>query len=203
VLVVSLALVAAACGGGSTHKTQPPEPPKVLAIKTSVLKVGKVDVESAGPPNVQIDTATGKGVLAAAQGYIDNALFSPLKVGTIGAGFGALFDPGVKPAAVGADRRALTDLDVGKATSLSTTATPVELSALAGKVGELMYVATDFDLSMKGAVASGAFTMTRHVELTFAKSGKAWLITAYRVQSTRKSAARTTTTTAAAGTTKP
>ena len=57
----------------------------MLALKTSVLKVGKVDVESAGP-NVQIDTATGKAVLAAAQSYIDNAVFAPLKVGTIGAG---------------------------------------------------------------------------------------------------------------------
>ena len=198
---VALALVAGACGGGSKHNSTPPvTTPKVLAIKTSVLKVGKVDVESAGP-NVQIDTATGRAVLGTAQSYIDNAVFAPLKVGTIGAGYGALFDPGVKASAFGTDRGALTDLDVGKATSLITKASPVELSALVGTSGDLVYVATDFDLSVKGSAASGKFTMTRHVELTFAKTGKSWLVTAYRVNSVRKSVTGTTTTTASAGTT--
>ena len=204
VLLLALFLVVSACGGGSKHNSSPPvTTPQVLAIKTSVLKVGKVDVESAGPPNVQIDTATGKAVLAAAQRYIDSAVFAPLKAGTIGAGYGALFAPAVKAVANGADRRALTDLDVGKATSVTTKATPVELSALAGSVGELMYVATDFGLTVKGTGASGKFTMTRHVELTFATTGKSWLVTAYRVSSVRTSAAGTTTTTASLGTTKP
>jgi hypothetical protein len=201
-LLVALLFALSACGGAK-HKSNPSDNvPKVLAIKTSVLKVGKVDVESAGP-SVQIDTATGRAVLAAAQKYIDNAVFAPLKVGTIGAGYGALFDPGVKAAALGADRTALTDLDVGKTTSLTTKATPVELSALVGSLGDLMYIATDFDLTVNGAAAGGKFTMTRHVELAFAPRGKAWLVTAYRVNSVRKSVAGTTTTTASAGTTKP
>src|ERR1700694_5261459 len=78
--VLVLALMLAACSGGSKHSTtattQPGAGrPKVLGIQTSVLKVGRVDVESAGPPNVQIDAPTGKAVLAAAQRYIDNAVF--------------------------------------------------------------------------------------------------------------------------------
>jgi len=202
VALVALAIALSACGG-SKHKSTPSVTvPKVLAIKTSVLKVGKVDVESAGP-TVQIDTATGRAVLAAAQQYIDTALFAPLKAGTIGAGYGALFDTGLKASAIGSDRAALTDLDVGKATGVTTKATPVEMSALAGNLGELMYVATDFDLSVKGTAPTGPFTMSRHVELTFAKTGKAWLVTAYRVNSVRKSVAGTTTTTASSGTTKP
>jgi len=201
-LLVALVFALAACGG-SKHKANPPDTvPKVLAITTSVLKVGKVDVESAGP-NVQIDTATGRAVLAATQKYLDNAVFAPLKVGTIGAGYGALFDPGVRASAFGADRAALTDVDVGKTTSLTTKASPVELSVLVGSLGDLMYLATDFDLTVKGAAAGGTFTMTRHVELTFAKRGKTWLVTAYRVNSVRRSVAGTTTTTASAGTTKP
>jgi hypothetical protein len=44
-------------------------------------------------------------------------------------------------------------------------------------------------------------TLTHHVELTFAKTGKDWLVTAYRVQSVRKTTKATTTTTAKAGST--
>src|SRR5665213_3687680 len=83
-LALSLMLVLAACGGGgSKSKSQSVSTttrPKVLDVKTSVLKVGSVDIESAGPTNA-IDTPTGKAVLGAAQAYIDTAIFAPLKTG--------------------------------------------------------------------------------------------------------------------------
>ena len=87
-----LSLVLAACAGGgskpSTTTRTKTTAPKVLAVKTSLLKVGKVVVESAGPPNVQIDTTTGKAVLGGAQKYIDDAVFAPLKEGRLGGGSG-------------------------------------------------------------------------------------------------------------------
>jgi hypothetical protein len=204
VLVLVLVLLLAACSGGKKHSTGTTKPqanvPKVLAIKTSVLKVGKVVVESAGPQNLQMDVPTGKAVLAQAQKYIDNAMFGPLKAGRIGGGYASLFDSGVKSAALGADQRALTDLDAGKVARLTTKAGPVVLSALAGKLGELIYVATNFDLTVKGLGSAGPLTISHKIELTFAKTGKAWLVTAYRVQSVRHSSAGTTTTTAKGGT---
>ncbi len=110
------------------------------------------------------------------------------------------------PSATGGDESALTDVGVGKVTKLSTTATPVHLSALEGTLGELMYLATDFDLDVKATGDSGPLTIHRHIELTFAQTGKTWLVTAYRVQAVRKTASGTTTTTAtttATGGTKP
>jgi hypothetical protein len=201
----ALALAVAACGGGGGKHagTSTTTKPKVLAIKTAILKVGKVDVESAGPPNAKIDPPTGRAVMTIAQKYIDNAVFAPLQKGTLGAEYAKLFDPGVKPLAISADRNALTDLSVGKATNLSTKATPVLLSALAGSLGELTYVATNFDLTVKGTIGTQKLGITRHIEFTFAKTGKNWLVTAYRVQTIRKSVAGTTTTTATAGSTKP
>ncbi len=200
-IAVSLTLLLAACGGGkhkaaSTTTTRP----KVLAVATSVLKIGSVDIESAGPTK-QIDTATGKAVLGAAQAYLDDAVFTPLKTGALGSGYAALFDTGVKQPATGPDRRALTDLDVGKVTNLSTVATPVHLSSLEGTLGELMYLATDFDITVKATSGTGPVSLHRHIELTFAKTGAKWLVTAYRVQSVRTSTAGTTTTTATRGTT--
>jgi len=194
------ALVLAACGGGSRHSATDPTvtTPKVLAVKTSILRIGSVDVESAGPQE-QIPTAVGKAVLTSAQAYIDNAMFSPLQNGTIGVHYPYLFDSGVKPAATGADEGALTDLGVGKVEKLSTTATPVALSALVGNLGDFMYVATNFDVVVKGNVDAGPLTITHHVELTFAPQGKAWLVTAYRVQTVRKLPTTTQNTTANAG----
>jgi hypothetical protein len=203
VVVLALCLALSACSSGakkkSTTKPGTTEPPKVLAVSTATLKVGTVDVESAGPPNVQIDTATGKAVLASAQKYIDNAVFAPLTKGDIGGSFSSLFDQGVKKQATGPDKLALTDLDVGKVASFSTKASKVTLSALVGTLGELIYVGTDFDLTLKAAATSGPLTITHHVELTFAKTGANWLVTAYRVQSVRKTTTATTTTTATGG----
>jgi hypothetical protein len=200
--VVVLSLVLAACSGSkhNTTTTQPKTTVPVLAVKTSLLKVGKVDVESAGPPNVQIDAPTGKAVLAGAQKYIDDAVFAPLKGGRVGGGYGSLFDSGVKSAAAGTDSRVLTDLDVGKVTRLSTKATPVELSALAGTLGELVYVATNFDLTVTGMRPTGPLTIKRRIELTFARTAKSWLVTAYRVQTVRRLTTGTTTTTVTGGT---
>jgi hypothetical protein len=200
---VVLSLVLAACSGGSKPSTTTRTKttvPKVLAVKTSLLKVGKVVVESAGPPNVQIDTTTGKAVLGGAQKYIDDAVFAPLKGGRLGGGYGSLFDSGVKSAAVGADARVLTDLDVGKVARLSTKATPVELSALAGTLGELLYVATNFNVTLTGLGPTGPLTISHRIELTFARSAKTWLVTAYRVRTVRHLPSGTTTTTAKGGT---
>jgi hypothetical protein len=203
-VVVALCLALGACSGGSKKKTTEPtttQPPKVLTVTTATLKIGKVDIQSAGPPNVQIDKATGKVVLTAAQKYIDAAVFAPLSKGELGAGYSALFDQGLQKVASGPDKPALTDLEVGKVATFTAKATPVNLSALVGTLGEMQYIATNFDLTVKASATSGPMTITHHIEFTFAPSGKTWLVTAYRVQSVRKTTTATTTTTATGGST--
>jgi hypothetical protein len=204
--VVVLLLLLAACSGGkknsATTTTKPnakAKAPKVVAIQTSVLKVGKVVVESAGAPNLKMDVPTGQAVVTQAQKYIDNAIFEPLKAGRLGGDYASLFDSGVKSAALGVDQRALTDLEAGKVTRLTSKAGPVELSALVGTLGEYMYVATDFDLTVTGLAPTGPLTISHKIELTFAQTGKTWLVTAYRVQSVRHSSAGKTTTTTKGG----
>jgi hypothetical protein len=198
---VALALVLAltACGGGGKHGSTPPTTSahKVVEIKTSMLKIGGVDVESAGPSS-PIPANVARTVLTNAQGYLDAALFEPLKDGRVGKGFASKFDPGLK-AAVAQDKGTLTNVNVGKFTDLKTTATPVLMSALDGTLGELMYVATNFDVTEKGKTATGNAAMTHHVELTFAPFGSRWLVTAYRVQAIRSMPTGRTKTTAKAG----
>jgi hypothetical protein len=197
---LAFALLLTACGGGGKHAsgTTTTTRPKVADIKTSVLKVGRVDVESAGP-ETPIPTKVGKAVLANAQGYLDDALFAPLKNGSVGSAYASHFDPQVRAAVTGSDRATLTNASVGKVDGLKTTATPVYLSGLDGTLGDLMYVATNFDVTETGKTDAGKVTITHHVELTFAPVGHDWLVTAYRVQTTRKLPTGTTTTTAKAG----
>lgn len=200
--VLVLTLVLAACSGGAKHKsssTTAATTPKVLSVRTATLKVGKVDIQTAGSQTVPIDTSTGNAVLAVAQKYINNAVFVPLNQGIVGDGYAALFDAGIKASATGSDKLALTDRAVGKVASFSAKATPVRLSALEGGLGELIYLATNFDLTVKAAAPTGPLTLTHHIELTFAQTAKQWLVTAYRVQTVRTSSAGTTTTTATGG----
>jgi hypothetical protein len=204
--MVLLSLVLGACSGGkkksNTTTTRPKTTtaPNAAAVKPTLLKIGKVDVESAGPANAQIDAATTKAVLALSQKYFDSAVFAPLNKGSVGDGYGTLFDSGVKSAALGGDKRVLTDIDIGKVTRLSTKATPVGLSALVGTLGELVYVATNFNLTATGLGKTGPLTINHRIELTFAKTAKTWLVTAYRVQTVRHLKAGTTTTTVKGGT---
>src|SRR5258708_9631116 len=190
-LVVAVSLVLAGCSGGSKHNAQSTQStkrtkatvrPKTATFKTVVLKVGSVNVESAGPSGVQIAKSTGKAILGATQKYIDTAMFAPLERGRVGSGYSALFDSKVKSAATGSDEPALTDLAAGKVTGLFAKATPVTVSALAGTLGEFLYIATDFDLAVHATTRAGRLTITHHVELTFTKAGRAWVISAYRVQ---------------------
>jgi hypothetical protein len=197
----ALALVVAltACSGGSKHSSTPPTTasPKVPDIRTSVLRIGGVDVESAGPPT-PIPANVAKAVLGNAQGYLDDGLFAPLRSGQVGAHYASHFDPRVQAAAAH-DQATLTNGGMGKIKDLRTTATPVVMSALDGTLGDLMYVATNFDVTERGKTDGGNVTITHHVELTFALVGHEWLVTAYRVQAVRRLPARTTTTTAKAG----
>jgi len=201
--VLALALALAGCGGGgkkaNSTATTSTTRPKVLEIQTSELKIGTVDVESAGP-SVPIDPATGRAVLELTQSYIDDAVFTPLKTGALGAGYASLFDPGIRAAATGTDAATLTDVAIGKADALKTGANSVRLSALEGTLGELIYLSTDFTLTVYATAGTQHLTLQHNIELTFTQNAsKKWIVNAYRVQTTRKSAAGTTTTTAATG----
>jgi len=185
-LLCVCACVLAACGGGSSKSKAPTDPtvPPVV-VKTANLKAGATDNETAGPL-VGVDPATAAIVLRDAQKYLDAAVFAPLSTGNVGAGYGALFDSSVRSSAITADEGALTDGTVGKVEGYTETATPVALSGLVDTNGTLLYVATNFNVTVKARTATGPLTINHVVELTFSPGGnKTWLISAYRVHTKR------------------
>ncbi|HWS47347.1 MAG TPA: hypothetical protein VN636_15900 [Acidimicrobiia bacterium] len=199
-LFVAPALVAAltACSGGGGHAQKGVTTTTAPNVKTAALKIGTVDVESAGADG-SVDSATRRAVLVASQKYVDNAVLSPLSTGAIGNGYATLFDTGVRAAATGADQNTLTDLAVGKASGYTESATPVLVSALADESGATIYVATRFTVIVKATASRGPVTINRDVELTFAPAaGSGWQVTAYRVRAARITPVASTTTTAVA-----
>ena len=72
VVVVALCLALGACSGGGKKKTTEPtttQPPKVLTVTTATLKIGKVDIESAGPPNVYPARTTAAASVGSPMAY--------------------------------------------------------------------------------------------------------------------------------------
>jgi hypothetical protein len=198
VLVVSLLFVACSGSSGKKAAGQSERTAPSKDFKQQALKAGAVHVESIGPLGT-IPKGVQKAVLLASQKYVGSALLGPLESGSVGASYANLFDPGVRSAATGADRGALTDAGVGPVKKYKQTAGKVAISGLTDAAGKLMFTATNFTVKTVANVDGGQATLTHDVELTFNPLG---LVTAYRVKTIRKlPAAPTTSTVASSGST--
>ena len=201
-LLLTLLLGACSSGGGKAAAAHQ-QPKNAASVTLDGLKLGVVNVQSAGPP-VNIDNATRSAALAVAQKYVDTAIVAPLRDGSLGAGYASLFDTGIAPVATTTDSPALTDAQVGKLEGYHETTTPVMLSALADQTGALLYLATNFTLQVKSTSKTEPLTISRTVELTLTPNAqRKWVVGAYRVLVARQRPTGTTTATAQSGGTKP
>jgi len=190
VLAVIVGLVGGCSGGGKHSRTATSPSSSTSSASASaarnshLLTIGSVHVQAAGRP-VTLSRATQRAVLAIAQNYVDTAIMTPLEIGKLGREYASLFVPGIRPAVIGPDEPALTELAVGRTTTLSEQSSPVAISALADTSGALLYVATTFNVDVHATKPGGETTIDRRVELTFEPVGHGWSIVAYRVQVTR------------------
>jgi hypothetical protein len=190
--VVTCAFVAVggACSSSSSSPPRAQSSPSTSLRSASVtrgtlrLVLGTVDIQRAGAGG-NVTIAVRRAVLATAQAYVNNAVLAPLETGRLGASYAAIFDAGIRPAATGPDRATLTDLAVGRTTTMIEQASPVAVGALADQTGALVYASTSFKVTVQATTPKGAFTIARTVELTLQPVGTAWLIVAYRVSVTR------------------
>jgi hypothetical protein len=186
----------ASCSSAHKHAAPPAAVKAAVIAHVQRLKVGSVDLETAGP-QLSLPKKTQAAVLAAAQQYVDSAIATPLSSGTVDPAFATLFVPALRPVATTTDRATLTDEKIGKASRYTATAQPVAVSGLVDASGALLYLATDFNLSEHVTTPAGTYGVLRAVELTFAPRRGSWDVVAYRVTTTRSSRAATTTTTVA------
>jgi hypothetical protein len=205
VSVVAAALVAplplAACSGDDDGKSGASRTTTTDVQADVTLRRGDVVVASAGP-DVQLDETTQRAVVAVAQRYLDGAVLAPFLAGEVGRRYPQLFDTGVRAAAEGPDRAALTDGGVGRATrSPEVRVSPVRIDALAGPDGAIVYVAASFTVDITARTSAGRVGVHRSAELTMTPpDGERMLVTGYRVSVRRDlPGQRASTTTAARG----
>ncbi|MDQ1520535.1 MAG: hypothetical protein QOI55_1608, partial [Actinomycetota bacterium] len=194
-----VAVLVAGCSGGGKHARPDTSAPSTQGTnaKPAVLALGSIDIQTWGA-EVKLSKETKKKLLGLAQRYFDTAVHDPLGSGKVGAGYAALFEKNLRTTATGRDEKALTDIALGQS-KYSETASKVKISGLADNTGALLYLATNFSVRVDATTAKGRVRIARDVELTYAPSGKNWLVTAYRVKTVRKQPKAKTTTTVAAG----
>jgi hypothetical protein len=197
-LVVTVLVAACSSGGDESASSASRETTTTTAAGAKVT-VGEVHVQSAGP-DVKLDPATGHALLDSTKKYVDAAVVAPLRDGKLGAAYAELFDGNVKAPANAADREALTDVSVGKATDgYKVTVAPVRIDAVADQSGKLLFAAATIQATSDTTTAAGPLKIARATELTFSPAFGSWKVTAYRAVASRQAAAGTTTTTAEAG----
>jgi hypothetical protein len=198
IFVAVLALVLVNLAGSGSSKA---EKPKHVANSVGlVLEIGAVNVQSAGPP-ARITSSVSQAVLDSSQSYVDDAILAPLEKGHLDQGYARIFDPGVRRAATGKDRAALTEVRTGSLKApVKATATKVRLDGMGDQTGKLVLVAATFGVDVNAKGSGGPVKIQRLAELTFAPQGGRWVVTAYRVGVKRTTPAQTAAAVARAGT---
>ena len=195
VVVVLAIIVAIVAGGGSKAK----KPQHVANSAGLVLKIGTIDVQSAGPP-ARINSSVQQSVLDSSQTYVDDAILAPLEKGHLDPAYAQIFDRGVRHEATGHDRATLTEVRTGTLKGLKATATKVRLDGMGDQTGKLVLVAATFGVDVSAKGSGGPVKIQRLAELTFAPESGRWVVTAYRVGVTRSTPAKTAAAVARAGT---
>ena len=178
------AIAVAACSSGSSGKATSTTTTPNASVKVTP---GLVSVASAGAP-VQLSDADRNAVFAAVTDYVNAATIAPLE-GKQAPDLSTQLTTAAAPALQGADRDALVDTDVPRATGrITATLQPVSLKGLADPSGAIPLVGSTLDLTVRTTTAKGPITIHRSGELMFARDGNAWKITSFKLAVTREGA---------------
>jgi hypothetical protein len=187
VLLVAIVATVVVATAGSPKKKQTTAPttttvPRSAPVIPRVeLRIGRVFVQNVGPP-AHVGRPVRRDLLAAAQRYVDDAIIAPLETGHLVAGYGKMYDPGVRSRALGHDLATLTEAKMGyRRDRVHATASPVQVDAIGGPDGRPALVALTFALNVDTPTAKGPLAIRRLTELTFAPEFGRWLVTAYQV----------------------
>ena len=203
-LVAALTVTGCSGGGDSAAKKKKDETEASSAEFTRAgvrLSVSATELISPHKKRGPLEQSTTADVVAVVQQLLLDTSAKPLVEGKAGAGVAELFTKDAGARVVGADRPVFFDDAVPRFGALTTVASRVHLTALAGTQDPstaLVIARFLWDVTSK---AHPANRITRDGELSLIKVGGTWRIGAYAIAATRTIDGDTTTTTASTTTT--
>jgi hypothetical protein len=181
--LASLMLLTACSSGDESKATSTTTTPKARVRAT----LGLVTMVTAGPP-AQLADADRQAIVTAVGSYVQDATVAPLE-GKPVPDLASHFTAAAAPALQGAERDALLDADVPRATGrISPALQPIGLHALADATGAIDLVGTTLDLTVQTATKAGPITIHRSGELMFTRDGGTWKILSFKLAVTREGA---------------
>jgi len=181
VIAIVATILASTSGSGKKKKvarttTTAPRPTSALKLAVGVVKIQNTGADTKLPSSVK------HTVLQAAQTYVNDAVFAPLKSGRVDNGYEKIFGLLLRPAASGPDRGALTEANTGVARgAVNSTASRVRIDGIGDPTGKISLVATTFTLTVEATTPAGPLVLHRNTSLTFENQFGSWVVTAYDV----------------------
>lgn len=172
----------------STTATVPP-------VTTFRLVAAEVPAASGAPlPDVVLS-----GVLATLNRYLDSAVVSPLRTGTVAADLASIFTPAAALRLTGPDRATLVDEGLPPAgRGLGVDDAAVTLTGLLDNDGSISVVAARVDLTVRTGSGPASTRVARSGELVLVPDVGSWKIDGYDLRVTREPLAPAPATTGAA-----
>jgi hypothetical protein len=192
VLIVLLAIGLAACSGGDDAKAAP----KTKAPTGSTLKLtaGDVQVEAAGTPGTLSD-ADRAAIIERLRTYVIAATIDPLHGKPVG-NLSTSFTPDAAAGLTGANRDAVVDEGMPKATTtVKVTTPPVPIVALSDPTGAIDLVGTTLFLDVNTKASGGPVRVLRSGEIVLKRDAGSWKISSYKLSVNRTGAGIPTPTT--------
>jgi hypothetical protein len=179
--LLAASLVAmAACSGAGGGKAKAPTTTTTKVINSSVaLHLTGATVSSTGP-NVAFPTDLRDQLTQTVNQYVELAVVSPLRSGTVAPNLGSIFTADAGPRLNGPDRPTLTDEGVPKITGdITPTTADCTLTALADNGSQIVLVSAALSLDLHAQVPGGDLHLVRKGDLLFANEGGAWRVAGF------------------------
>jgi len=186
--VVAVAALGACSGDGDSEAEDPTTTTAAVEGVDVALEPGAVTVFGVADGAVLAESAA-RAALVGAERYVQSAMVSPLARGDVAERFTGLFAPALLPLVQsgGRDHAVLTDAGIPEATATpSVTTSPVAIDALVATDGTPLMVVTAFRARTNAETDEGPVSVGRTVELTFERTDGDWLVTAYKISTTRR-----------------
>lgn len=198
VVATTVALATAGCSGsdepdGTSGRSGAPGGENSGPIGFGVTSM---NVEAGRPPSPETVEQAKAAAVSTLNSYLKIAVLDPLGSAAPVGDLTPVVTESVSNRLAGPDRAALLDEGLPKMEGIRADRAGVDLTVMAGQAGEILMVAADVELKLRGTADGTPLAIDRTGEFLLVPAGGAWKIDGYRIHVTRDTPGGATTTTA-------